>query len=217
MIKIRTVFEKNGRAKYISHLDLYRFMLRAFNRSGLPIWYTEGYNPRPYITFALALSLGFESKCENMDFNLNEEVDFDEIKNRLNNVMPEGIRFNSVAFPQKKITEIAFAEYGASIATEDSGILLQEFLKFMQKDNILVEKKTKKGMVQTDIKALSEITNVTQSQDSLNFNVKLPAGTQSNYNPMLLTDAFINEISNKNISVKICRNAIICSDGKKFF
>lgn len=217
MIKIRTVFEKNGRAKYISHLDLYRFMLRAFNRSGLPIWYTEGYNPRPYITFALALSLGFESKCENMDFNLNEEVDFDEIKNRLNNVMPEGIRFNSVAFPQKKITEIAFAEYGASIATEDSGILLQEFLKFMQKDSILIEKKTKKGMVQTDIKALSEITNVTQNQDSLDFNVRLPAGTQSNYNPMLLTNAFINEISNKNISVKICRNAIICSDGKKFF
>ncbi|MCI1269496.1 MAG: TIGR03936 family radical SAM-associated protein [Ruminococcus sp.] len=217
MIKIRTVFEKNGRAKYISHLDLYRFMLRAFNRSGLPIWYTEGYNPRPYITFALALSLGFESKCENMDFNLNEEVDFDEIKNRLNNVMPEGILFNSVAFPQKKITEIAFAEYGASIATEDSGILLQEFLKFMQKDSILVEKKTKKGMVQTDIKALSEITNVTQNQDSLDFNVRLPAGTQSNYNPMLLTNAFINEISNKNISVKICRNAIICSDGKKFF
>lgn len=217
MIKIRTVFEKNGRAKYISHLDLYRFMLRAFNRSGLPIWYTEGYNPRPYITFALALSLGFESKCENMDFNLNEEVDFDEIKNRLNNVMPEGIRFNSVAFPQKKITEIAFAEYGISIATEDSGILLQEFLKFMQKDSILIEKKTKKGMVQTDIKALSEITNVTQNQDSLDFNVRLPAGTQSNYNPMLLTNAFINEISNKNISVKICRNAIICSDGKKFF
>jgi radical SAM-linked protein len=217
LIKIRTVFEKNGRAKYISHLDLYRFMLRAFNRSGLPIWYTEGYNPRPYITFALALSLGFESKCENMDFNLNEEVDFDEIKNRLNNVMPEGILFNSVAFPQKKITEIAFAEYGASIATEDSGILLQEFLKFMQKDSILVEKKTKKGMVQTDIKALSEITNVTQNQDSLDFNVRLPAGTQSNYNPMLLTNAFINEISNKNISVKICRNAIICSDGKKFF
>jgi hypothetical protein len=87
----------------------------------------------------------------------------------------------------------------------------------MQKDSILVEKKTKKGMVQTDIKALSEITNVTQNQDSLDFNVRLPAGTQSNYNPMLLTNAFINEISNKNISVKICRNAIICSDGKKFF
>ena len=57
MIDVRTVFEKKGRAKYISHLDLNRFMMRAFRRSGLPIWYTEGFNPHPYATFALALSL----------------------------------------------------------------------------------------------------------------------------------------------------------------
>ena len=70
MLKIRTVYEKRGRAKYISHLDLNRCMQRTIRRAGLPIWYSEGFNPRMYLMFPLALSLGFESVCEVMDFNL---------------------------------------------------------------------------------------------------------------------------------------------------
>ena len=87
MIDVRTVFEKKGRAKYISHLDLNRFMMRAFRRSGLPIWYTEGFNPHPYATFALALSLGFESEYEIMDFSLTEGVSFGKVKKILNEIL----------------------------------------------------------------------------------------------------------------------------------
>ena len=64
LLRVRAIFEKTGRSKYISHLDLNRCMLRTFRRSGLPIWYTEGFNPHLYYAFALALSLGFESSCE---------------------------------------------------------------------------------------------------------------------------------------------------------
>ena len=85
MLRVRATFKKTGRAKYISHLDLNRCMLRTFRRSGLPIWYTEGFNPHPYYAFALALSLGFESECEILDFNITDDnMSMEEIRDRLN-------------------------------------------------------------------------------------------------------------------------------------
>ena len=145
MIKLRAIFEKKGRAKYISHLDLNRCMLRIFRRSGLPIWYTEGFNPHPYFSFALALSLGFESSCEVLDFNLNEDMPFDEVMNRLNAVMPEGMRILAVGEPRLKITEIAGAEYSVSLETENPEKLRTEMEKLLSGESILIEKKTKKG------------------------------------------------------------------------
>ena len=79
----RIVFEKRGRVKYISHLDLNRCMLRAVRRSGLPAWYTEGFHPHMYLMFPLALSLGAESTCEVMDIRLTQEVPPEEILARL--------------------------------------------------------------------------------------------------------------------------------------
>ena len=66
MKDIRIRFEKTGRARYISHLDLTRAMTRAVRRAGLPIWYTEGFNKHPYLTFAAPLSLGFEGTDESL-------------------------------------------------------------------------------------------------------------------------------------------------------
>ena len=76
----RIAFEKRGRVRYISHLDLNRCMLRAVRRSGLPAWYTEGFHPHMYLMFPLALSLGTESICEVMDIRLTEEVPAEEIR-----------------------------------------------------------------------------------------------------------------------------------------
>ena len=74
MVPVRATFEKRRRAKYISHLDLMRCMQRAFKRAGVPIWYTEGFNPHAYLMFPLALSLGCESGCECMDFRIDGEM-----------------------------------------------------------------------------------------------------------------------------------------------
>ena len=216
MIKIRTVFEKKDRAKYISHLDLNRFMLRAFRRTKLPIWYTEGYNPHPYITFALALSLGYESDCEIMDFNLNEEVDFEVIKEKLNSVMPEGILFKEVFTPEKKITEIARSEFAVEMIFDDAEKAKTEFEDFLSSETIIVEKKSKKGMLEIDLKPSVEMSEMICDEKSLHFNVLLPAGTQTNYNPSLLIDAFKNEKKIVPDMIKICRKSIICADGEKF-
>ena len=70
MKEIRIRFKKTGRAKFISHLDLTRTMIRAVRRAGIPVWYTEGFNRHPYVTFAAPLSLGFEGLNECMDTRL---------------------------------------------------------------------------------------------------------------------------------------------------
>ncbi|MEG1863452.1 MAG: TIGR03936 family radical SAM-associated protein, partial [Oscillospiraceae bacterium] len=75
MNTVRINFHKTGVACYFSHLDLQRVMTRALKKSGLPVWYSLGYNPRIYLTFALPLTLGHESICESFDFRLNEELD----------------------------------------------------------------------------------------------------------------------------------------------
>ena len=216
MIDVRTVFEKNGRAKYISHLDLNRFMMRVFRRSGLPIWYTEGYNPHPYLNFALALSLGFESEYEIMDFSLTEGVSFGKIKKSLNDILPEGIKILYVMTPQHNIKDIAKSEYSVEYITDFPSELYGEIQKFLESSEIIVEKKTKKGVKSIDIKPDTEVTDIQTADGKLIFNIKLPAGTQTNLNPMLFTDAF-SEFSAVDFEKgKICRKKILCADGELF-
>ena len=104
--KLRLRFEKTGRAVYISHLDLMHTMQRAFNRAGLPLKYSEGFNPHPQIAIALPLSVGTGSLCEIMDFKLKGEADLQELPERLTAVMPEGIRVLEVYEPQRKVAEL---------------------------------------------------------------------------------------------------------------
>lgn len=216
MIKLRAVFEKTGRAKYISHLDLNRCMLRVFRRSKLPIWFTEGFNPHPYFSFALALSLGFESRCEILDFNLNEAIAFDEVKSRLNEVMPEGMKIAAVYEPQKKITAISEAEYTAELKTAGPGKLKAAIEQLLMQNEILIEKKTKKGIKTVDLKPSVSIEIQSVTENSVVFNIKLPAGTQENYNPMLFIEALKNSCELEFETGNISRIGIYCGNGENF-
>ena len=108
MIKLRLRFTKEGKAKYISHLDLMRTMERAFFRAGIAIRHTEGFNPHPYLSFALPLPVGMESGCELMDFELTGGLPPKEIPTLLNTVLPEGLRVTDIYEPSRKMKEIAW-------------------------------------------------------------------------------------------------------------
>ena len=216
LIRVRATFEKCGRAKYISHLDLNRCMLRTFRRSRLPIWYTEGFNPHPYYSFALALSLGFESSCEILDFNLNEDIPFDEIKDRLNAVMPEGMRIVKVADQKQKITAIAKAEYSFSLTAEDADGLYSAVQALLVQPQILIEKKTKKGLKEVDIKPEMEVVSCEKTDNSVDMVMRLPAGTQTNYNPSLFIEALRRTTDIGFDAEKIRRTAILCADNSDF-
>lgn len=218
MLRLRAVFEKTGRAKYISHLDLNRCMLRIFRRSKLPVWYTEGFNPHPYYSFALALSLGFESRCEIMDFNITDDnMPLNEIKDRLNAVMPEGMRIVSVAEQVKKITAITEAEYSFSLVSEDSEKLYNSVQELISQPEILIDKKTKKGIKTINIKSDMKIVSCEIADFSVDMIMRLPAGTQTNYNPVLFIEALKNACGIPFEAQKICRMGILCENNEKFF
>ena len=216
MIRVRATFEKCGRAKYISHLDLNRCMLRTFRRSRLPIWYTEGFNPHPYYSFALALSLGFESSCEILDFNLNEDIPYDEIKDKLNAVMPEGMRIVKVAEQKQKITAITKAEYSFSLVSDETDELFAAVQELIASPEILIEKKTKKGLKTVDIKPDMEILTCNKTENSIDISMYLPAGTQTNYNPTLFIEALKKTTEIPFETKNIRRTAILCADNTVF-
>ena len=92
MPNLRLFYRKRGRAKYISHLDITRCMQRSLKRAGLPVWYTQGFNPHMYMTFALPLALGYESDYECMDLRFTHLMEFEEIQTRLNAALPRDIQ-----------------------------------------------------------------------------------------------------------------------------
>ena len=217
LLRLRAVFEKTGRAKFISHLDLNRCMLRIFRRSKLPVWYTEGFNPHPYYSFALALSLGFESSCEIMDFNITDDnMPLEEVRDRLNAVMPEGMRIISVAEQVKKITAITKAEYAFSFACDEPEALHKAANELLGQQEIPIEKKTKKGVKTVNIKDGMEIIDIARTEDSVDFVMRLPAGTQTNFNPMLFMEALKNYCDILFEAQKIRRTGILCENNEKF-
>jgi radical SAM-linked protein len=101
-----------GMSRYVSHLDLMRAMTRTVRRANLPLWYTEGYNPHPYMTFLMPLPLGQSGMREPLDIKIEQDdITFKQIKERLNAVMPQGIEIVDVCKPEMKSNEIAAAEY----------------------------------------------------------------------------------------------------------
>ena len=191
MRNVRIFMHKKDRMKFVSHLDMNRFMTRILPLSKIPFWYTEGFNPHPYLTFALPLSLGFESEYEILDIKIEDDNFSNEmVKDALNKVMPEYIRVFDVCDAVLKVGKIGFAEFKVTFS-EYSEDLPQRLTAFLLQDSIPVEKTGKKGKVST-IDLVPKIKKFTldAEDNGLILTVILPAGGADNINPTLLLDAF---------------------------
>lgn len=190
MKTVRMFFSKTARAAYISHLDLSRTMQRALKRAKLPVWYTEGFNPHIYLTFALPLSLGHEGLCESMDFRLTEDVEYDELVARINECLPAGLAASGAAEAKMNPGEITFASYEIEMdmsGFEDPMKLLEDYLN---KESIEVERKSKKGIITVDIKPDLNILGKALDGNNITVVLILPAGSQKNVNPNLFVTGF---------------------------
>ena len=218
MKNVRVIYEKRGACKYISHLDTNRVMLRAIGKSRLNIWYTEGFNRHAYITFALPLSLGFASTCESMDFRvLDDNEDLSSIPQRLNDCLPEGIRVLSCAEAVHKPADLESAAYDISLEPMNDGEISLEELSdkltlFLDLPEILVDKKTKKGMKQVDLKPY---ILACERHDDGGFRLTLPAGSALNINPTLLINAFADFIKVE-LHADITRVGVYVKGGEDF-
>ena len=126
MREVRLRFSKTGRLKYISHLDINRAMSRALKRAGIPLWYTEGFNPHPYMSFSLPLSLGVESLCESVDLRITGEITNKEIKDRLNSVLPEDLKIIDVYDDFRDNSEIVYSDYVYKFEFADNDLALEK-------------------------------------------------------------------------------------------
>ena len=175
-------------------------MSRAFRRAQIPLWFTEGYNPHLFMTFARPLSLGQESLCECVDVRLTGEMTFKEIKSRMNDALVPGITIVSVAKPVHKPTEIAFADYEIKLFTDEPETVHAALETGLSKAQILVTKKAKQGRrkidKEIDIKTNVISAEVSKTENGILLLVRLTAGDQNTNKLTLLRLAACGEAKN---------------------
>ena len=190
MLNVRLRFSKTFDARYISHLDLARCFSRAIKQSGLDVWYTEGFNTHLYMTFALPLSLGFESICEIADIRLNGDLFDDYMPERINRHLPHGIEVYDAGQPVQKTSEIAWSHYKIELAgSADIARILQKAKALSEQGEIIIAKKSKKGKVSdVDIKPLVHSFSTSQQNDICYIDAVLASGNEKTLNPQILMD-----------------------------
>ena len=188
----RALFEKTGNAIYISHLDLMRVFQRAFKRAGLALTHTKGFNPRPSVSIALPLSLGMESRCELLDFELEgERMSNEEILSALNAALVSGVKVLSVYDEMCKLKNLAYLECVVTLEY-DAGVpeKAQECIaSLFAQSEVIVEKKGKNGITEQNIIPMIRRISVEQiNEKELALNA-LVCCQNPTLNPMQLSAA----------------------------
>lgn len=186
----RLLYEKGVNVRYISQLDFVRVLNRTVRRSGLPVTYTVGFNPHPVMTVAAPIPVGTTSAYECIDIDFDEKQDTAFLAKHLDATFPEGIHVleskevTSASIPFRDIDSASYTvrvEYAGEAPDVDAFVALGE---------ILIEKKTKKGLKEIDIKPDIEKLNLLSAENGVCiFEMQLPCGNEKNIKPELVVQA----------------------------
>lgn len=219
MRSVRIWFNKKDTAKYISHLDMTRCMTRAFRRTDIPLWYTEGFNPHPHLVFGLSLPLGVEALREPLDIRLNDDdYPLERVIEQLNSVMVPGMEFLEIREPENKPTEIFKGEYSVLIPCESGAKeLCDKIVDTVKNKTITFEKKTKKKEIKL-INVSEHITDFSydHTDSAVKLYFKLPAGNDLTINPVSFCNALFEMIGEKGILHRITRHRLLMKNGSEF-
>lgn len=215
---LRLMFEKTDKAVWISHLDLMRVFQRAFKRAGLSLTHTQGFNPRPSVSIALPLSVGVHSKCELLDFELeNVCVSPEEIQEKLNEQLISGVRVLQVYSDGMKIKDLSYLKcqiamhYDRPVCQQ----LVQDIQALFHREVLMMDKKTKNGVVEQDIiPMIHSLFAQQQGENSVqiqaiiccqnpSLNPNMLVGALQRYLPQCAPDDFVCtrlELYDKNLS-----------------
>lgn len=193
-MKIRIKFSKQGVMRFIGHLDIMRYFQKAMRRAHIDIAFTEGFSPHMIMSFAAPLGVGLTSDGEYMDIEIRTPVSSEDAIRQLNEVMVDGMKV--LSFRQieegkagKAMSLVAAADYTVSFRPgyEPEGDWQSRLEEFIQKDSILVLKKTKKSEVETDIRPM--IYQLSVKDDKVHMT--LATGSAANLKPELVMSAFL--------------------------
>ena len=216
----RLVFEKTGYAVWISHLDLMRLFQRAFKRAGLPLTHTQGFNPRPSVSIALPLSVGVESRCELLEFELDGEMPpLAEMRKSLNEALVAGIHVLQIYEGGRKLRDLSLLR--CTVSMEYDGGIPQNAVESIEGlfhvDTLIVTKKTKNGLVEQDIIPMIKELSVEKSDEHTLSVDCLICCQNPTLNPMQLVNAverYLPELMPDH--VRYCRNEIYTMNEKVF-
>lgn len=187
MADIRVCFSKMGRLQYISHLDLQRALSRMLLRSGLPIGYSEGFNPHPKLNIALPLSIYQEGERELFDFRITEDIPLDIVAEKLKAAAFTGMEIINVELAQGKL-----ATKQAIWRLEFITDLTAEEFKNLVSGEMLVTKRSKKGDKQVDISSMAEFLSADSTEKGITARFKCNAAGNDYLNPAYIAQ-FLGE------------------------
>ena len=217
----RIRFEKTGDAVFISHLDLMRLFQRAFKRGGLNLKHTQGFSPRAMVSIALPLSVGVQSVCEILDYELvgQEELSAGEIRDRLNATMPAGIRVLEAYDSPRKPRDLTHLDIAIRLEYDNGvpGGCADAIRALFARESLTVTKKGKNGPVDQDIIPVISNLNVTAvSAQELELTARICAQNPS-LNPQQMVSAIeIHLPECKPDFTRIFRREAIAADGTIF-
>ena len=196
-IVLRVKFKKVGKLQYISHLDLVRTMHKIVVRARLPLWYTEGFNPKPKMAFAAPLSIGTESMCEYMDVRLTERMEESDAVACLNRNLTSEMQVLEAYYPTAKLTDLKWMSYTLTLKTDNaSESVAKECERFLLGDCVEIQKKTKSGEPATvDIRPLIKSADATLDGDIIRISCVLSADQSAFLNPEYLVKALRAKVS----------------------
>lgn len=216
----RLLFEKTGSAVWMSHLDLMRLMQRAFKRAGLPLTHTHGFNPRPSVSIALPLSVGVESVCELLDFDLEGELPLMEtIQTRLNAALVPGVAVRQVYMDGRKIRDLALLrcrlglEYDGGIPAGATDAIATLFAR----ESLMVEKKSKNGILEQDIRPMIREMSVAQTGEKELRVEALITCQNPSLNPMQLYGAIVRYLPEVAPDFCTCRREELYDEKETIF
>ncbi len=218
MRSVRIWFKKTDTAKYISHLDLSRCMVRAFRRTDIPLWYTEGFNPHPHLVFGLSLPLGVEGLYEPLDIRLNDvNYPLQRVIDELNRVTVSGIDFIEITEPKNKPLEIFSADYTAQLVGENLDSVGEKIEEIVKTQVLTYEKKVKKGGFKT-INVTENLKNFEIVTEGGNFCLKfnLPAGNDFTVSPVNFCNLLSEKLNRDDLLWRITRHKLLMKNGEDF-
>jgi len=198
-------FTKESEIKFIAHLDLMRTIQKGVRRSGLPAQYSRGFNPHMAVSIAQPVSVGVYSSGEYMDLILVEEVDEQEILEKLNATTAKGINFLEVTkiveeINTKKLPQgmalIDACRYTIKINYKDTKVLDEELKSLLEEADWTTIKKSKKGEREVDIKALVYEFEFSIKGEELTINALIQSGSREHLSADLLISYIKERTSN---------------------
>lgn len=148
-------FGKNPRLRFISHLDLQRFFQRALNRTGLPIAFSQGFNPHPVMAFSSALALGWTSEYEVLDVKLGAPIGRKHAEDAIRAALPADLPVLGVKMVDDRLPSLMPMVCASEYMVENSGVTAEMLDEYMNKSEVMAVRKTKSGEREINIRPLT--------------------------------------------------------------